>query len=274
MIKLFDKPIKVNKSATDRQTLDVGANLFVGNLDPDVDEKVLYDTFSAFGGIVGQPKIMRDPETGNSKGFGFVSFDTFEASDAAIEAMSGQHLMNRPLVVQYAYKKDTKGERHGTPAERLLAAQRRALMETEAATARPHTLFSTGPQPLGPAAPPPGSGPGMPLPPIPPMMGFPPPGMGEGGRGAAGGLHERRGRYGMADIALVLLPLQVASPCPPRPSPHLWLGPRRAPGTAPPACRPRPSPGRTSRLRPPATPDRAWRRQREILAESWGRAAR
>jgi len=178
MIKLFDKPIKVNKSATDRQTLDVGANLFVGNLDPDVDEKVLYDTFSAFGGIVGQPKIMRDPETGNSKGFGFVSFDTFEASDAAIEAMSGQHLMNRPLVVQYAYKKDTKGERHGTPAERLLAAQRRALMETEAATARPHTLFSTGPQPLGPAAPPPGSGPGMPLPPIPPMMGFPPPGMG------------------------------------------------------------------------------------------------
>lgn len=37
--------------------------------------------------------------------------------------MNGQYLMNRPLSISYAFKKDTKGERHGTPAERLLAAQ-------------------------------------------------------------------------------------------------------------------------------------------------------
>lgn len=30
-------------------------------------------------------QIMRDPETGNSKGFGFVSYSSFEGSDAAIE---------------------------------------------------------------------------------------------------------------------------------------------------------------------------------------------
>lgn len=30
---------------------------------------------------------MRDPETGNSRGFGFVSYDSFEASDAAIEVL-------------------------------------------------------------------------------------------------------------------------------------------------------------------------------------------
>jgi hypothetical protein len=47
--------------------LDVGANLFIGNLSPDVDEKLLYDTFSAFGVIITTPKIMRDPETGVSK---------------------------------------------------------------------------------------------------------------------------------------------------------------------------------------------------------------
>jgi len=40
--------------------------------------QLLYDTFSAFGVIVSTPKIMRDPETGNSRGFGFVSFDCFE----------------------------------------------------------------------------------------------------------------------------------------------------------------------------------------------------
>ena len=42
---------------------------------------------------------------GNSRGFGFVSYDTFEASDAAVEAMNGQYLCNRPITVTYAYKK-------------------------------------------------------------------------------------------------------------------------------------------------------------------------
>lgn len=83
----------------------------------DVDEKILYDTFSAFGGIASNPKvynlllvkfqsvyyylfgnrtadapnfsfqIMRDPDTGNSRGFGFISYDSFDASDAAIEVI-------------------------------------------------------------------------------------------------------------------------------------------------------------------------------------------
>jgi hypothetical protein len=42
--------------------------------------QLLYDTLSAFGVIVNTPKVMRDPESGASKGFGFVSFDSFEAS--------------------------------------------------------------------------------------------------------------------------------------------------------------------------------------------------
>ena len=37
--------------------------------------------------------------------------------------MNGQYLMNKPLTVDYAFKKDGKGERHGTEAERLLAAE-------------------------------------------------------------------------------------------------------------------------------------------------------
>ena len=41
----------------------------------------------------------------------------------------------------YAFKKDTKGERHGTPAERLLAEQQR---KKAAAQSRPNTLFATG----------------------------------------------------------------------------------------------------------------------------------
>ena len=83
MIKMFGKPIRVNQASREKdEALDIGANIFIGNLDPEVDEKLVYDTMSAFGVIVQTPKIMRDPDTGNSRGFGFVSFETFEASDA------------------------------------------------------------------------------------------------------------------------------------------------------------------------------------------------
>uniref|UniRef100_A0A2P2L6L3 RRM domain-containing protein n=1 Tax=Rhizophora mucronata TaxID=61149 RepID=A0A2P2L6L3_RHIMU len=34
MIKLYGKPIRVNKASQDKKSLDVGANLFIGNLDP------------------------------------------------------------------------------------------------------------------------------------------------------------------------------------------------------------------------------------------------
>lgn len=148
MIKIYGKPIRVNKASQDKKSLDVGANLFVGNLDPDVDEKLLYDTFSAFGVIVTNPKIMRDPETGNSRGFGFISYDSFEASDGAIESMNGQYLCNRQITVSYAYKKDTKGERHGTPAERTLASSNPGAQKS-----RPHTMFASGPPTLQKIAP-------------------------------------------------------------------------------------------------------------------------
>ncbi|GFR43195.1 hypothetical protein Agub_g4187 [Astrephomene gubernaculifera] len=186
MIKVYGKAIRVNKASQDKRQADVGANLFIGNLDPDVDEKLLYDTFSAFGVIVNTPKIMRDPDTGNSRGFGFVSYDCFEASDAAIEAMNGQYLCNRAITVSYAFKKDTKGERHGTPAERLLAAQQR---EKQAAQSRPNQLFAEGPKlkgqqvgqpPAGPvpALAPSGYAAGTPMMPPPPSQpgGMPPPG--------------------------------------------------------------------------------------------------
>jgi len=124
-IKLWGKPIRVNKASSDKKQLDVGANLFVGNLDDNVDERLLYDTFSAFGLMATTAKIARDPSTGGSKSYGFVSYTDFEASDAAVESMNGQFLMNKAITVQYAFKKDGKGERHGTAAERLLAAQAR-----------------------------------------------------------------------------------------------------------------------------------------------------
>uniref|UniRef100_A0A914ZBW3 Splicing factor 3B subunit 4 n=1 Tax=Panagrolaimus superbus TaxID=310955 RepID=A0A914ZBW3_9BILA len=177
MIKLFGKPIKVNKASANEKNLDVGANLFVGNLDPEVDEKLLFDTFSAFGVILQVPKIMRDMDTGNSKGYAFINFASFEASDAALEAMNGQYLCNRAITCSYAYKKDAKGERHGTAAERLLAAQNPII-----AGDRPHQMFAELPPVPPPANMPNLMGiPGMPNIPPPPQLGLHPhPGMSMG----------------------------------------------------------------------------------------------
>ncbi len=56
-----------------------------------------------------------------SKGHGFVSYDNFNSSDAAVAQMNGQFFSGRQIRVEYAVKKDSKGEKHGGFAERLLA---------------------------------------------------------------------------------------------------------------------------------------------------------
>jgi splicing factor 3B subunit 4 len=165
-VRLYGKPIRVNKASADKtKSVEVGAELFVGNLDPMVDERVLYDTFGRFGTLVAQPKIARD-EAALSKGYGFISYANFEASDDAIANMHGQYLMNKEISVQYAYKKDGKGERHGDQAERMLAAQAKA----HGVQPTPATIPMGGP--VGGGMPPamfPGSAP----PPIPAGFGAP-----------------------------------------------------------------------------------------------------
>ncbi|GAA6060545.1 hypothetical protein JCM10212_006909 [Sporobolomyces blumeae] len=190
-IKLYGKPIRVNKASSDRKQLDIGANLFIGNLDPNVDERMLYDTFMSFGTLVQPAKISRDMATGASKGFGFVSYDSFEAADSAIESMNSQFLMNKPITVGYAFKKDGKGERHGTPAERLLAAQARknnAFGQTAPPPPPPPSLAYGQPQ-----QPQMNMYGGIPPPPPPPGFGAPP----MGGPGGAGAMPGMGGMYGM-----------------------------------------------------------------------------
>ena len=59
-VRLYGKPIRVNKASADKQkTVEVGAELFVGNLDPMVTEQTLYDTFGRFGSLISAPKVQR-----------------------------------------------------------------------------------------------------------------------------------------------------------------------------------------------------------------------
>lgn len=135
LIRLYGKPIRVNKASANKKSYDIGATLFVGNLAPEVDEKVLYDTFSVFGKLINAPRLQRDGITGASKGFGFVSFDNFESADLAIESINGQYLCGRSVSISYAFKREGHSERHGTVAERLLAteAKKRNMLPSQQA---------------------------------------------------------------------------------------------------------------------------------------------
>ena len=61
--------------------------------------------------------------------------------------MNGQFLMNKAITVQYAFKKEGKGERHGTPAERLLAAQARKNNALPVAARPPPAPMAFGARP-------------------------------------------------------------------------------------------------------------------------------
>jgi splicing factor 3B subunit 4 len=144
MVSLFGRPLRVSRSSASKKRDTAGAKLYIGGLSAEVDEKVLYGAFSAFGGIASPPFVQRDPSTGAMKGCAFVEMDTFEAADRAIEALNGQFLGGRAITVQYSMKKDHPGERHGSQAERMMAAAKQASASSGPKLS-PHTRFSAVP---------------------------------------------------------------------------------------------------------------------------------
>ncbi|KAJ8772876.1 hypothetical protein K2173_028053 [Erythroxylum novogranatense] len=86
-----------------------GVNLYVKNLDDSINDEKLKELFSGFGTIT-SCKVMRDP-SGISKGSGFVAFSTPEEATRAQAEMNGKMIVNKPLYVAPAQRKEERRAR-------------------------------------------------------------------------------------------------------------------------------------------------------------------
>ncbi|CAI2192513.1 9457_t:CDS:2, partial [Funneliformis geosporum] len=74
-------------------------NLFIKNLDANISSSDLFNHFRKFGRII-SARVMRDQDSGNSKGFGFVSYTNAEEADKAKSYMHGKTLGTKQIVVR------------------------------------------------------------------------------------------------------------------------------------------------------------------------------
>lgn len=78
------------------------ANLYVGNLSFEVTDEGLQQVFNAKGFQVASARVIRDRESGRSRGFGFVELGAAEDAARAIAELNGQNVEGRQLQVNEA----------------------------------------------------------------------------------------------------------------------------------------------------------------------------
>ena len=86
----------------------MGSKLYVGNLAWGVTNESLKEAFVNFG-TIREATVITDRETGQSRGFGFVTFEAEADASTAINAMDGTSLSGRNLRVNAAEEKPRGG---------------------------------------------------------------------------------------------------------------------------------------------------------------------
>ncbi len=76
-------------------------NIFIGNLDYGLDEIEIIKLFAIYGDVT-TIKLIRDSETGNSKGFAFIEMPKESEANRAIEHVNGREINGKKLAVHEA----------------------------------------------------------------------------------------------------------------------------------------------------------------------------
>ncbi len=84
--------------------------LFVGGLPFSTTEDELRDLFAAHG-TVASAIVVKDRDTGRSKGFGFVEFENADEGKAAEQALNGSDLGGRSITVNEARPREERPRR-------------------------------------------------------------------------------------------------------------------------------------------------------------------
>lgn len=81
--------------------------LFVGGLPFATTDEELNELFAAHGKVA-SANVVRDRETGRSKGFGFVEFENEDEGKAAEKALNGTEVGGRTISVAQARPKEDR----------------------------------------------------------------------------------------------------------------------------------------------------------------------
>ena len=94
-------------------------NIFIGNLSYNVSEGDLRQTFEAFGQVA-SATVIKDEQSGRSKGFGFVEMPEKAEAQSAIEVLNGKALKGRTITVNEArpHANDRRGRDRGGGGDR------------------------------------------------------------------------------------------------------------------------------------------------------------
>lgn len=90
----------------------MSTKLYVGNLSYNTTENQLQDLFAEHGPVTAVDLIM-DKFSGRPRGFGFVTMETKEGAEAAIQAMNGKNIDGRNLTVNEARPREEREPRSG-----------------------------------------------------------------------------------------------------------------------------------------------------------------
>ncbi|MDE2860059.1 MAG: RNA-binding protein [Chloroflexota bacterium] len=82
--------------------------IYVGNLAYETREEELREAFEVHGEVQ-EVTVVRDRETGRSRGFGFVEMPTSAEAEAAISALNGREMGGRTLTVNEARARQPRG---------------------------------------------------------------------------------------------------------------------------------------------------------------------